>query len=86
MRTNLSFFTLCFGHRSEKLSSFKEQSGRGTENISTVQMHTACIVTIIYALTHFFTEHLYLMHPLTCFNSAQVVIAKCTAFTVAAQG
>lgn len=84
-KTNLSFFTLCFGQRREKLSLFREQSGRGTGNKYNTQKVPLCKETEINM--HTVTRVcLFLMHPLTCFNGAQVVVAQRTAFAVAAQG
>jgi len=59
-KTNLSFFTLCFGHRSEKLSSFREQSGRGTRTFSKTEAppHTAWTLRTIVA---FKNKHKHLL-------------------------
>ena len=38
-KTDLSFFTLCFGHLREKLSSFREQSDKEIQTINTQKIH-----------------------------------------------
>lgn len=54
MKTNLSFFTLCFGHRSEKLSSFREQSELegGAHTMSTLFMHNVPRLVFFYSASY----------------------------------
>lgn len=76
LKRGLFVFTLCFGQRSEKLSSLSEQSGRKAAKGSEM-LPQRCVRWLIIT-THFWVI-------VTCFDGTKVVVAEGAAFTVAAQ-